>query len=649
MIKKFFLFIFFVCFLFLINIKVNGEQLTMLPKKYVQINIGDDSLIEEDNLEIVSGVVDWNKVGNYYITYKDRLDNIYKKEFIVFQNYDNQYFINKENEKQIDVINDDEIIDIFYVSPTSYYLISNYQEKNVDNHDAEKICITYYESDKYKWEYHYYKYSRYNYGYLYNDNLIVAGLVYNENNNYINTIVLFEITPNREIIKSREIKSNASCFCNGLNIFNDEIYLITSTSGNQDDYLPFKKDNDYRFVILKLSYKSFKILDGKTDNIYSNYSAIDSSFYDSRIAINISFKENIKVNNVIYTNAIIEFTDVLEYYNCYYYSLYNKNYLGFNITLTDVCIFLVDNSINKNCITVQYLNNDVQHKQITLDLETKYNINKVQVFNINKNNIYLTLNYHKINGDYFLGFAKLNSDKGVTYYPLTPTEKSIINSTICKGIIKNIFYKNDFLCCETYNLIEILSDFYEFDDHNLIKKSVIVNGIDSINTSYIDTVNLNVYGLYFNKIILEDQFKNEFVLEEEFYLFLKSNIKHNEVYQKGQILNFNGEATLNGVVINNNFRVNEIGNYLLIIKGENNINSSISFEIKQLTVCNNDRDVDNFRIEKVENYNKVKEDTSYINNTITLENKNKYEIIIPLILSVCILCIITFLFVRKKI
>ena len=87
MIKKFFLFIFFVCFLFLINIKVNGEQLTMLPKKYVQINIGDDSLIEEDNLEIVSGVVDWNKVGNYYITYKDRLDNIYKKEFIVFQNY----------------------------------------------------------------------------------------------------------------------------------------------------------------------------------------------------------------------------------------------------------------------------------------------------------------------------------------------------------------------------------------------------------------------------------------------------------------------------------------------------------------------------------------------------------------------------------
>ena len=132
-------------------------------------------------------------------------------------------------------------------------------------------------------------------------------------------------------------------------------------------------------------------------------------------------------------------------------------------------------------------------------------------------------------------------------------------------------------------------------------------------------------------------------------MFLKSNIKHNEVYQKGQILNFNGEATLNGVAINNNFRVNEIGNYLLIIKGENNINSSISFEIKQLTVCNNDRDVDNFRIEKVENYNKVKEDTSYINNTITLENKNKYEIIIPLILSVCILCIVTFLFVRKKI
>lgn len=649
MVKKIILFFLFISLFFLININVNGESITILPKKYIQINIGDDDLIEENNLEIVSGVVDWDKVGSYFITYKDRLDNIYKKEFIVFQDYNNQYFLNKEAEHEINLLSNNEILDVFYVSSSSYYLISNYQEEDETYYDQEKICVTFYENNEYKWEYHYYKYSRYSYGYLYNNNLIITGLVYNENNNYINTIVLFEITPNREIIKTREIRSNTSCFCYGLNVYNNNIFLITSTSGNQGDYLQYKKDNDHRLVILKLSYNNFKILDGKTDNTFSNYSVIDSSFYDSRIAINISFKENIKINNVSFSNAIIEYTDLLEYYNCYYYSLYNKDYYGCQITQTDVCVFLIDNSINKNCITIQYLNNDINNKQVSLDLETKYNVNRINVFNIDKNNIYLSMYYHQGNNDYFLGFAKVCSEKGVSYYPVTTTEKRVIKTKICDGIIKNLYYNNDLLYYESYNLIEILSNFNQHKDYDLLEKTVKVNGIDANLINYFNNVDLNLYGEYNNILFLEDQFNNEYVLEEIYNLYLQTNIKQNEQYQIGYNLSFNGEATLNGVAINNNFKVNDIGNYLLIIKGKNNVSKTISFSIDELTMVNEPIESDKFCVNKVETYNKLIEDTSYINNNISIESSNGYETIIPIVIIMFIVSVMMFIIVRKKI
>ena len=155
---------------------------------------------------------------------------------------------------------------------------------------------------------------------LHNNNLIVTGIVYNADNNYINTIVIFEITKDRQIIKTREISSDKSCYCHGMYLYENNIYLVTTTSGNKFDYSKYKQDYDNRLVILKLDYSTFKIVDGVANEQLSNFYVVGTSFYNMRIAINIGYKTNITVNNVIMTNCIYEYNDNLEFINNYYYN-----------------------------------------------------------------------------------------------------------------------------------------------------------------------------------------------------------------------------------------------------------------------------------------------------------------------------------------
>ena len=262
MIKKItFLFIVLFALLLFCNFKAQANSIIELPCEYVQIGIGDDSILQEQNLNYVSGFVDWKKEGTYTITYNDRLNNIYKKNIIVISDEKEQFFLTSKEEQVINFNNIEEVQDVFYINETSYYIISNYQQPDQSYFDQEKVSVTYYENNQYKWEYRYHKYSRYFKAILNNDNLIVSGMVYNENNNYIQSIVLFEITKNRQIIKSREITSSQSCFIHGIHLFENSLFLVTSTSGNGYDYENYK--NDYEFIC---NY-TFNIYNDLTDNL----------------------------------------------------------------------------------------------------------------------------------------------------------------------------------------------------------------------------------------------------------------------------------------------------------------------------------------------------------------------------------------------
>lgn len=650
MIKKMFFLLFLFCiFTILVNVKVNGEIIIELPKEYVQVGIGRDDLIIEDNLTVTSGYVNWDLEGNYIITYIDRLDNIYKKEFVIIESVDNQYLLNEGKEHKISFSNISEIVDVFYINDVSYYVVSNYQEEDPTAPDQEKICITYFENDCFKWEYRYYKYGRYNYGYLHDNNLIVTGIVYNADNNYINTIVIFEITKDRQIIKTREISSDKSCYCHGMYLYENNIYLVTTTSGNKFDYSKYKQDYDNRLVILKLDYSTFKIVDGVANEQLSNFYVVGTSFYNMRIAINIGYKTNITVNNVIMTNCIYEYNDNLEFINNYYYNGQYKDYIGFQLTNKDVCIYAIDNWNNNKCVNIQYLNYGVDIKNIYLELENQYSINDVKVISINENDIYFCLKNRELNNNQFIGFAKVNSINGVKYFSKTPEQISILSSKISNGYIINTYKKNNKIYYKSFNLIEILTKNNNENDIIISKKSVIVNTISTEKYQYINNTNENIFGMYINKNRLIDHFGVKYYLCDITNIPLKTNVESDEVYQIGYKLSFNGYGKLNGIEIDDGFIVNDIGKYLLEIDGENVEKMVISFEISNLSTTHIPREKVEFEVLKPSFIYGTKEDNSYVETRCDFKVKENYDNIVPLVISIISFGILSLILMRKKI
>ena len=126
--KKFFL-LFSICFIFIFAIKINvrADEYKILPKEYYQINVGNDNMLKEEGLELISGNVDWDKEGSYILTYSDYGDVLYKKEIIILLNTNNQYMIETINKEEISFSDIDNLVDIFYINDNSCFIISNYQ------------------------------------------------------------------------------------------------------------------------------------------------------------------------------------------------------------------------------------------------------------------------------------------------------------------------------------------------------------------------------------------------------------------------------------------------------------------------------------------------------------------------------------------
>lgn len=650
MIKKILIFIFtFSALLFIANIKSDAQSILYLPQEYVQINLGSDVMLAHKGLTCVSGTVDWNREGTYTVTYKDYNDNIYKKDYIIILNKEKQYFLSSLDEINITFNNINDIVDIFYVSDDSYYIVYNYQIIDPTYYDQEKLAVAYYSSNQYQWVYTYLKFSRYVSGYLYNENLIVTGTVYNENDNYNNSIVLFEITKDRQIIKQREINTNLSCNCYGLYVYNDYLYMITTTSGNTLDYSQFKKNNNYELVLLKISYESFKIIDGKVEDTLSDFRVLDTSFYNNRITINIAFKEDILVNNVEMTNCIYEYDEYLNLVEKYYLTLKNKEYLGYQVTTSEICFFSIDYNKSKEYVKVQYLNNGVEIKNIELSRENLYNINNIEVVCISNNDIYLALKYHKVSMDYFLGFAKVNSTNGVEYFSATPQEFKVINSKINNNYIYNTYIKNDNLYYKSYNLLEIYETKFIKNDYNVTRKNIVVNGNYLEQENYHNNANYNLYGKYINLLKFSDDNNNEYYFDEIINVNFKTNINNNDTYQIGFLATFNSKAILNGQDVQGKYQLNNIGNYQLIIQGENMDPMVYSFNIMDLTISALPRIENDFAVSDISFTNQVINDKVNISNDVEYNIKTNYEHVIPLVLVILSFGILSFIMLRKKI
>lgn len=642
--KKILIFISFI-FIFLLSftIKLNAQGVTILPKTTIEVGVGNDEYLVEENLERVSGVVDWKKEGNYTIYYRDYSQNIYEKTYTIIPKNNNQYFINKYKENKIDVQLYNEVVDIFYINEHSFYLVSNYQVPDPNLQDQEKINITYYENYEYRWEYRYNKTSRYISGQLYNDNLVITGTVYNESN-YVNTIVIFEITKDRALIKSREIKSDKSCYCHGFNVDNDYVYLIASTSGNQYDFEKIKSDNKNRIVLLKLSYKNFQIIDGVVEESVDDFIIQGVSFYERRITFNVSFKINVDY----YTNCIYEYNDLLMFVDKYYFSLLNIDYLGYQVTGSELCFYGINHSKNSNCVYIQYLQDEVENKYLILDLQNQYSINQVKIINVSDNDIYFSIRNKKGKEYINLGYCKVNSYNGIIYLNHTPEFIQLTSSKVYNNKLINTYYKDGILYTREIQLIEISLIDYSFNYYSGTRKELFVNCERIYRNRYNITSDLTKYGKYKDVYQFIDYNENEYFLEEEVDVHLQINIDNDETYQKGYKLTFNGEGILNGNIIESDYIINDIGKYQLVIRG-NEKEKILNFSVADMTINEIERTTIDVEINSITKYTKLYEDKSFENITYNFINSSHNDFIIPLSIIIFTIGIVLFVCVRKKI
>jgi len=635
--------LFLILLIFASFISIKGTTELQLYDIYIEEGVGNDTYLYDDNYEVVSGQVDWNREGTYKVIYEDSLNNNYYKNVNVLPKKDNNYYIYKNKEVNIDVDKNNLIEDIYYISESSFYIISNYQMPDPTAPDQEKISVMYYENNQFKWEYRYYKFSRFVSASLYNENIIVIGLVYNENNYYINSIVLFEITKDRQIIKSREIVCDKPCFVYNLYIDNDIIYLITNTNGNKYDYEKYKKDEKSRLVILKVNYKTFQIIDGITNYEIDNYFIVDTSYYDRRLTINIMFKEK----QGIFTNCIYEYNDKLEFQNKYYFSITNKDYIGHQVTGTEICFYSIDHSVNSNCVKIEYLHNNIENKNILLDLYNVYYINDIEVVSIDGNEIYFSLKQKTANKSYFLGYCKVSSFNGVTYFNTTVEENNVIKSKITNGQLINIYNENNKTYCKTLKLLEIQTIQSIDKNQNIKQKKLKANCKELNKYKYDITSNTNKFGLYKDIYIYTDKDYNIYYLEDTYEVKLNCNIENNNTYQKGYILSFNGEGILNGIEISNNFTLNNIGKYQLVIEGYNET-EIIIFSIDELTITPIYTSPISFNINSVNIKTDSYNNEQYIDYKYEFITKDNSKEIVPIALTILCVGIIGFLFMRKK-
>ena len=643
--KKFFIFIIVFIIVFIHNFpSFKAFEILELPSLYIEEGVGNESYLYQENYTVISGVVDWYREGTYNVTYEDSFNNIYNKKYIIIPKNDSYYFITKQNENEIKLSNYHQIIDVFYINENSFYVISNYQIEEPTGPDQEKISVIYYEDYQYKWEYRYYKYSRYVSGCLNNDNIVITGLVYNENNYYINTIVLFEVTKERQVIKSREVSSDKSCFVYDLYLDNNYIYLITVTNGSKNDYDKYKQDDKSKIVIFKIDCKNFQIITGITIDELENFIFVDASYYDRRLTINVLLKEK----QGIFTNCIYEYNDTLQFINKYYFSINNKDYLGHQVTKDELCFFSIDNTVNENCVKIEYLNSGVDNKNITLDLYNTYYINYVQVVNVDGNNIYFSLNNITNKASYFLGFCKINSVYNVSYFTTSPEGINVIKAKCANGLLLQMYNKQDKLYSRVMDLIEINTIKTETNKVKNCIKTIYHDCNELLKNTYEIQLNNNVFGKYKNVYFYIDNNYNEYYLQDEIEIIFQCNVKENEVYQIGYKLDFNGLGSLNGNIINSGYIINDIGKYQLVIGGVNET-KIITFSISDLTVNHIERPSINYAIINTEEYVMPSKNENYDETQYDFIAKENLKNTVPISLLILSLGIIIFLLLRNKI
>ena len=570
---------------------------------------------------IYTNNINYGVVGAYTITYQEKNDkNVFVKRDV--------YIIDDENTTY----------NSFGVEETREFEIENFvsMDKRMINDSDYYLIIQYKHLEKYDIRVY----------------LIIDGEIYFQNNfypyEYLDSFVSFDEF-NRPIINMIII----DCFD-----VNENIKLLsldynedeTLTNFNLDRclFIKYNPVNNGLYLIYKEKIVEIKVVNNKiirTVNI--NASSLGYKF------VNASLKE---INDDFYYCYL--YLD--ENNNVYYYQLLNKELEIYKtVTIDNTNLRLYNNVyINENCNHIFSYEID---NIITIDSEVgifKYKIYSIDNEQVLKNQIEFNscISDLELNTYGEMINIKIETEDGNTHSYKVFWDIVIPNNDSSRVYEGDYFYEysnsNQKLYTGLNKKLDLVYVNKQLNNNGVLIKLehpiIFINGYECKLDFSLD---YEKYGRYITNANLElDGFRVN--LGHSYYVFDMCNVRDNETYQIGTKICFVGEGKLNGIGIESGYKINEIGNYVLIIKGVDE-EKYVSFEVKNLNeesieVVSTDNEI--ARIDNnYTNSNKTNEErnSSYINNESN-DEMNPYLYIVMTVIITSIFIIGLKIIIKRK-
>ena len=562
MFKKITFFIFTLFLLYIGAFSVIKTKATDKQVIYIELGCSEYDYEIEDCI-IISGTIDVDTIGEYKITYFNKITKTY---FDILYVVTNETFINHFQELVII----DDLGSSFYPN----YIISNEEVEVVASYKLDtsklnslndkKAMINIYHSNYLKSMMTFSYYSEVVKMVFSKAGFIVL-LRYDDNGK--NHLKMIEYNLNGDYLREYDFSSNAFDKPKDIIICEDYIYLIFNSSSNTSPFISKISGVSCAFVA-KIDYYSFKEVNYISFGNSTSNEILDSFLNGDYLYILFKpFGSGDFLKKLSGSKFIVKIDKDLNIIN-YIETDNDDGYFGISAVNNIIYLFTAA-SPSTNKITIKSFDLDLKKGKTTEIFISKegYSITKI----ISAKGPYLFVN-GRSNEDLtpcFLGIININLDN-LIYYPNFKDNYKINN-------IANI--DDDIYLYGVSSHDIIISNYYHL---NYIDDQIFLNNKIADSEIVSDTFKEN--GLYGNnQKIIKIRLGNSFYIKKiDYYLPIESTLKSGGTYELGTKIYANGLMYLDNLAVNNGYALDKEGSYLLKIYGVTPSVTYIEFEVKRI-------------------------------------------------------------------
>lgn len=570
----------------------NTNIITISEHRYVEVNIGDDSLLEIDGYTY-QGDVYWDTIGDYEIVYN--IGEYYRTQIVhIYDNLEEFNLVSKEeiyteykptNYYKFKMITD-EIIKVFTISNE----LSN--DILIEKYDTENNLIL---SEVYEFE----------------NEIVIKNTIIDS---FGNIVIVGEINYYGSSVKngffmivdlSLNVKKyivfdeGISCYFNDIIEYENGYILIGGKIANEEDLVDA--------WVIKLSYKAnvifnklysgnsidyFIDIEKQNDEVYLIGNTVSTGGYFSTYKLNDFDSFICKIDSV---GNIIDLKYLKGTLNDYLIKIkvFNDKIYLIGKTYSNDLIF--GNNPQNNSSYLMEIDEDINVIDITY-ISSEYELRNFYYFDNKKILLYTKLFMEILDGeDYEFYSSKIeiygNNDLILEEELLSENGDVFVTNI---GIIDNLIefngvssvceVNNRELTCDNTHFDMILNtyDFINYDLNNFktsdayikmnndnLKMNVLSNG---------DDFNENMFGEYELTLVYKDD-NIDYQKDINIVIPLITNVEEYEVLNEDFELQFNGIGYLDNKPIDNNYIVKDVGNHFLELYGSNGAKKTINFEV----------------------------------------------------------------------